>query len=65
MFEVDVETLATSHPGVFACGDAAGDRANVTDAAATGRRAAMAIHIFLTRDSARHAGLMASTAGER
>ncbi|HEU5315537.1 MAG TPA: FAD-dependent oxidoreductase [Chloroflexota bacterium] len=45
---VDPETLATELPGVYACGDAAGGRANVTDAAAMGQRAAQSIHAYLT-----------------
>jgi NADH-quinone oxidoreductase subunit F len=49
--DVDPETLATSIPGVFAGGDAAGGRANVTDASAMGRRAAHAIHEYLCKAS--------------
>jgi NADPH-dependent glutamate synthase beta subunit-like oxidoreductase len=45
---VDPDTLATDLPGVYACGDAAGGRANVTDAAAMGQRAARAMHDYLS-----------------
>ncbi|MBI3971405.1 MAG: FAD-dependent oxidoreductase [Chloroflexi bacterium] len=49
MLDIDAESFGTSIPGVFACGDAAGGRANVTDAAALGRRAAQAIHDYVKR----------------
>ncbi len=41
--EVEPETCATSHPGIFAGGDAAGGPRTVTDAIAWGQRAAWAI----------------------
>jgi NADPH-dependent glutamate synthase beta subunit-like oxidoreductase len=49
--EVDEETCTTSMPGVFACGDAAGIEMNVTNAAASGRRAAESIHAYLVPDA--------------
>jgi phytoene dehydrogenase-like protein len=46
--EVDEETLMTSRPGVFAGGDIAGSESLVVSACADGRKAALAIHRYLS-----------------
>src|SRR5262249_999643 len=48
---VDVETLATSAPGVFAGGDAAFGPRNLIEAVANGKRAARSIHRYLSREA--------------
>ena len=45
---VDPDTGATSRPGIYAGGDAVLGPALVVDAVAPGRRAAEAIHVFLS-----------------
>ena len=47
IIKVDSVTLATSLPGVFAGGDAAGKRAAVIDAIASGKEAAISIERYL------------------
>lgn len=44
---IDPFTMGTNQPGVFAGGDATGGSASVIDAIASGRRAAICIHLFL------------------
>jgi ferredoxin len=50
---VDLETLATSAPGIFAGGDAAFGPRNLIEAVANGKRAARSMHAFLSREAAR------------
>ena len=51
---VDVETLATSAPGVYAGGDVAFGPRNLIDAIADGRRAAASIHRLISGESTAH-----------
>ncbi|MDO8136871.1 MAG: FAD-dependent oxidoreductase, partial [Candidatus Brocadiales bacterium] len=44
--EIDPETLMTSHPGVFLCGDAVGSR-SIVEAVASAQKAAQSIHLYL------------------
>jgi formate dehydrogenase (NADP+) beta subunit len=50
---VDPETLATSAPGIFAGGDVAFGPRNLIEAVANGKRAAHAIHQYLSHAAAR------------
>ena len=47
LVKVDLETLATTAPGVFAGGDAAFGPRNIIDAVANGKRAALSVDEFL------------------
>jgi NADPH-dependent glutamate synthase beta subunit-like oxidoreductase len=51
-FTIDTATLATSVPGVFAGGDAAGVPATVVDAMASGEKAAISIDRFIRGEPA-------------
>ena len=44
---IDALTMATNQPGIFAGGDVAGGPASVIEAIASGRQAALSIHLFL------------------
>ena len=44
---IDPLTMATNQPGIFAGGDVAGGPASVIEAIASGRQAALSIHLFL------------------
>lgn len=46
--KVDAQTMATGSKGVFAAGDAVTGPGSVAEAIGTGRRAAIAVHCFLT-----------------
>lgn len=48
--EVDPITLSTSHEGIFATGDAVTGSKNFIDALASGRKAALSIHRYLSGD---------------
>jgi NADPH-dependent glutamate synthase beta subunit-like oxidoreductase len=50
---VNIETLATSAPGIFAGGDVAFGPRNLIEAVANGKRAARSMHAFLSREAAR------------
>jgi formate dehydrogenase (NADP+) beta subunit len=53
VIKVDVDTLATSAPGVYAGGDVAFGPRNLIEAIANGKRAARSIHRHLAGDDAR------------
>jgi NADH-quinone oxidoreductase subunit F len=56
----DSRTLATGHPGVFAGGDVVSGPKTIIDAVAAGRRAAGAIHEYLSGSQAGEAEILAT-----
>jgi NADPH-dependent glutamate synthase beta subunit-like oxidoreductase/Pyruvate/2-oxoacid:ferredoxin oxidoreductase delta subunit len=49
LIPVDAMTLETKHPGVFAGGDITSGPASIIEAVGSGKRAAVSIHLYLTK----------------
>jgi formate dehydrogenase beta subunit len=61
--KVDLQTLATTAPGIFSGGDVSFGPRNLIDAVANGKRAAQSIHTYLTGEQSGAPGLDISERG--